>query len=68
MVLLSSDNQLNIKKYHILQCLEKKRESFNVIVIPLDKTLDKTLDKNDNKNLNISDKDIESILSSNKKK
>ena len=64
MVLLSSDNQLNIKKYHILQCLEKKRESFNVIVIPLDKTLD----KNDNKNLNISDKDIESILSSNKKK
>lgn len=64
MVLLSSDNQLNIKKYHILQCLEKKRESFNVIVIPLDKTLD----KNNNKNLNISDKDIESILSSNKKK
>ena len=72
MVLLSSNNQLDIKKYHILQCLEKKRESFNVIVIPLDKTLDKN-DTDDKpqvefKNVNISYEDINSILGSSKNK
>ena len=49
MVLLSSDNQLNIKKYHILQSLEKKKESFNIFVVPLNKTLD----KNDTNDINL---------------
>jgi len=72
MVLLSNNNQLDIKKYHILQCLEKKRESFNVIVIPLNKTLDKN-DTDDKpqvefKNVNISYEDNNSILGSSKNK
>jgi hypothetical protein len=72
MVLLSSDNQLNIKKYHILQSLEKKKESFNIFVVPLNKTLDKN-DNNDinlmeYKNVNISYEDIKNILKSSQNK
>ena len=72
MVLLSSNNQLDIKKYHILQCLQKKKESFNIFVVPLNKTLDKNDTNNlnliDCKNVNISDKDIDSIFGSSKNK
>ena len=72
MVLLSSNNQLDIKKYHILQCLQKKKESFNIFVVPLNKTLDKNDTNNlnliDYKNVNISDKDIDSIFGSSKNK
>jgi hypothetical protein len=61
MVLLSSNNQLDIKKYHILQCLQKKRESFKILVVPLDKNdINKTYVEY--KNLNISDADINSIF------
>jgi hypothetical protein len=35
MVLLSNDNSLNIKNYHMLKCLEKKKTNFNVVVLPL---------------------------------
>ena len=35
MVLLSNDNSLNIKNYHMLKCLEKKKTNFNVVVVPL---------------------------------
>jgi len=34
MVLLSSENTINIKNNHMLKCLEKKKNSFNVFVIP----------------------------------
>ena len=37
MVLLSNDNPLNIKNYHMLKCLEKKKTNFNVVVLPLSK-------------------------------
>ena len=37
MVLLSNDNSLNIKNYHMLKCLEKKKINFNVVVLPLSK-------------------------------
>ena len=37
MVLLSNDNSLNIKNYHMLKCLEKKTTKFNVVVVPLTK-------------------------------
>ena len=72
MVLLSNNNQLDIKKYHILQCLQKKKESFNIFVVPLNKTLDKNDTDNkpqvEFKNVNISDKDIDSIFGSSNNK
>jgi len=37
MVLLSNDNSLTIKNYHMLKCLVKKKTNFNVIVLPLSK-------------------------------
>jgi hypothetical protein len=72
MVLLSSNNQLDIKKYHILQCLQKKKESFKIFVVPLNKTLDKN-DTDDKpqvefKNENISYEDINSIFGSSNNK
>jgi len=66
MVLLSNNNQLDIKKYHLLQCLQKKKESFNILVIPLNKTLDKP--QVEYKNVNVSNADIDSILGSTKNK
>jgi hypothetical protein len=71
MVLLSNNNQLNIKQYHILQCLQKKKESFNIFMVPLNKTLEETIEKNNNIDMNINDKDIkilDSIFSSSQKK
>ena len=35
MVLLSNDNSLNIKNYHMLKCLETKKTNFNVVILPL---------------------------------
>ena len=49
MVLLSNDNQLNIKKTHMLKCLEKRRNTFKVLVVPLQETVI----INHNKNMNI---------------
>jgi hypothetical protein len=37
MVLLSNDNPLNIKNYHMLKCFEKKKTNFNVVILPLSK-------------------------------
>jgi len=37
MVLLSGGNHINIKKNHMLQCIERKKNSFQVFVIPLTK-------------------------------
>ena len=71
MVLLCNNNQFNIKKNHILKCLEKKKESFNIFVVPLNKTIDKNDTNNINlieyKNVNISDADINSIFTPNPK-
>ena len=37
MVLLCAENQINTKKNHMLQCIERKKNSFQVFVIPLTK-------------------------------
>jgi len=37
MVLLCSENNFNIQKNHILKCLNKKKENFNIFIIPLEK-------------------------------
>jgi hypothetical protein len=73
MVLLSNNNPLNIKQYHMLQCLQKKKESFNIFVLPLNKTLDETIEKNNNidMNMNINYEDIkilDSMFGSSKNK
>jgi hypothetical protein len=61
MVLLSNNNQLNIKQYHMLQCLQKKKESFNIFVIPQNKKLDEIIEKNNNIDMNLNDKDFKMI-------
>lgn len=38
-MVLCDKNQLNIKNHHMLKCLERKKNSFNVIVIPLTETI-----------------------------
>jgi len=40
-MVLCNINQLNIKNHHMLKCLEKKKDSFNVYVIPLTKPIDR---------------------------
>jgi len=69
MVLLSSENSLNINKNHILKCLEKKRNTFKIFVEPLKEpyVIEKAPDMNIQFD-NLTDKDIETILAPNKKK
>ena len=62
-MVLCNNNQLNIKNHHMLKCLEKKKDSFNVYVVPLTKPLDRidqydkdNIDIVDNKNIIISSK------------
>ena len=67
MVLLCNDNPLNIKKYHMLQCLNKKKENFNIFVVPLkeeEKLISNNVDLNiDLTSQNISDKEIKKLFS-----
>jgi len=72
MVLLCNDNPLNIKQYHLLQCLNKKKENFNIFVIPL-KEEEKLIENNTDGNINfttqnISDKEINAMFQANPKK
>jgi len=72
MVLLCNDNPLNIKQYHLLQCLNRKKENFNIFVIPL-KESEKLIENNTDGNinfttLNISDKEIDAMFQANPKK
>jgi hypothetical protein len=71
MVLLCNDNPLDIKKNHMLKCLNKKKENFNIFIVPLDESLKKTLkeentiiDQNIDINLNLNNKEIENIIKS----
>jgi len=57
MVLLNSNNNFDIKKHHILKCLEKKKEKFDIFVVPLKNVIDKN-DNNQIKNNNIDFSDI----------
>ena len=51
-MVLCNKNQLNIKNHHMLKCLEKKKGSFNVYVVPLTKPLD-IIDQYDKDNIDI---------------
>ena len=37
MVLLCAEHQIRVKKNHMLECIERKKNSFQVFVIPLAK-------------------------------
>lgn len=75
MVLLCNANHINIKNNHMLKCIEKKKNSFNIFVMPLKNILEEThiIDNNKNKNIIISDLsdikeyDINTIFQSNPK-
>ena len=65
MVLLSNDNPLNIKNNHMLKCLEKKKQNFDIMIIPMK---EKIIIEESNKNINLdfsnlTDKDIKDIKS-----
>jgi len=51
MVLLSNDNNNTIKQNHILKCLEQKKMSFNIFVLP--NTLKENNITDNNKNIKI---------------
>jgi hypothetical protein len=40
-MVLCNANQLNIKNHHMLKCLERKKNSFNIIVIPLTEPIER---------------------------
>ena len=60
MVLLNSNNNFNIKNYSILKCLEKRKEKFDIFVLPLKILTDKNND-NQIKNNNIDYSDIKTV-------
>jgi hypothetical protein len=60
MVLLNNNNNFDIKKHHILKCLEKKKEKFDIYVVPLKNVMDKN-DDNQIKNNNIDFSDIKTV-------
>ena len=71
MVLLSNDNSINIRNNHILKCLEKKKNNFNVFVIPLTTPLKETYVIDDifvnvlkDNIVNLTDNDINTIFHS----
>jgi len=73
MVLLCNGNHVNIKNNSLLKCLEKKKNSFNIFVIPLKEIEEKSNDiytindTNPMANLmeNLTDKDIAILFDSN---
>ena len=60
MVLLNNNNNFDIKKNHILKCLEKRKEKFDIFVVPLKNITDKN-DDNQIKNNNIDFSDIKTL-------
>jgi hypothetical protein len=40
-MVLTNKNELNIKNHHMLKCLERKKDLFNVYVVPLTKPIDR---------------------------
>ena len=55
-MVLCNKNELNVKNHHMLKCLEKKKNLFNVYVVPLTKPIDR-IDQYDKGNI-----DIENIV------
>jgi hypothetical protein len=65
MVLLCNENPINIKNNHMLKCLNKKKENFNIFIVPLEETL-KEQNKDEFINLNITfdEKEIKKLNNS----
>ena len=62
-MVLCNINSLNVKEHHMLKCLEKKKNSFDVYIVPLTKPVyridqyDKdTIAIEDNKDISINSK------------
>ena len=49
-MVLCNINQLNIKNHHMLKCLEKKKDSFNIHVLPLTRPVNR-IDQYDKDNI-----------------
>ena len=56
-------NTLNVKEHHMLKCLERKKDSFNVIVIPLSKPVDR-IDQYDKDNIEYTDDKEQKVIES----
>ena len=56
-MVLCNNNSLNIKSHHMLKCLEKKKNSFNVYIVPLTKPIER-IDQYDKDNIDIVDTNI----------
>ena len=63
-MVLCNINQLNIKNHHMLKCLEKKKDSFNIHVLPLTRPVNR-IDQYDKDNIDIVDNDNIIIKSKN---
>ena len=57
-MVLCNINQLNIKNHHMLKCLEKKKDSFNIYVLPLTKPVNRIDQYDKDKDDNIENKNI----------
>jgi hypothetical protein len=62
MVLINM-NTLNVKEHRMLKCLERKKDSFNVIVIPLSKPVDR-IDQYDKDNIEYTDDKEQTVIES----
>ena len=51
-MVLCNINSLNIKNHHMLKCLEKKKDSFNIYIVPLTKPIN-IIDQYDKDNIDI---------------
>ena len=51
-MVLCNKNQINIKNHHMLKCLEKKKNAFDVYIVPLTKPIDR-IDQYDKDNIDI---------------
>ncbi len=61
--MLCNINSLNVKEHHMLKCLEKKKNSFDVYIVPLSKPVNwidqyekDTIAIEDNKDISINSK------------
>ena len=51
-MVLCNNNSLKLKDHHMLKCLEKKKNSFDVCIVPLTKPIDR-IDQSDKDNIDI---------------
>ena len=66
-MVLCNINQLNIKNHHMLKCLEKKKDSFNIHVLPLTRPVNR-IDQYDKDNIENIENNKNIIINSKHKK